>query len=328
MIGEGVGLGPIPRMDDSPTNLPPPQGGGLTTKDQSRTTADRNGTPTTDKPRTVFEIPPMNARYVNIRCVDESQSLWAVSPFIIKKVLDGQVDGGLDFVKKLRDGSLLVKVLMSSQVKDLLKLTQIHDLRVKTTIPIGPNSSKGVIFHRDLAYLDGVEILEDMKDQGVIGVHCMTKKGENMGRRTGLVFLTFASPQIPDTVKIGYESVPVRPYVQRPMRCFRCQKFGHTALRCLTKDTFVCGKCAGSHETSLCSATAFVCANCGGPHQAAAPECRSLKVETDILAYMKAHDVGYGEAKRRVGGGGLARLLQSPMPLLRLSPMQVREMWT
>lgn len=50
----------------------------------------------------------------------------------------------------------------------------------------------------------------------------------------------------------------------------------------------------------MCSATTFKCAVCGGPHQAGASDCKSLKVETETLAYMKAHDVSYGEAKRRV----------------------------
>ncbi|KAK3865707.1 hypothetical protein Pcinc_028717 [Petrolisthes cinctipes] len=290
-------------MDDSPTSLPPPQGGRLTTKDQTRTMADSNGTPTADRQRQPdVKIPPMNARYVNIRCVDEGQSLKNFNPFIVKKVLDGQVGGSLAAANKLRDGSILVKVLKASQVKDLLKLTQIHNFKVKATIPVGPNTCKGVIFHRDLAALDEAEILEGMKDQGVVDVQSMTRMRENKREKFGLCFLTFASAQIPETVKIGYEIVHVRPYIQKPMRCFRCQKFGHTALRCFNKDSFTCGKCAGRHETELCSETVFRCANCGGPHQASAGDCRSLKVETEAMAYMRAHNVSYGEAKRKVEG--------------------------
>ncbi|KAK4317776.1 hypothetical protein Pmani_011174 [Petrolisthes manimaculis] len=293
------------RMADPSTSLPPPQGGGLTTNDHPKTKADNIGTPTADRPRRQdIDIPSLNARYVNVRCVDESQSLKTVNPFIIKKVLDGQVGGSLEFAKKLRDGSLLVKVLNSSQVKDLLKLTQIHSFKVKTTIPVGPNTCKGVIFHRDLADLDDADILDGMKDQGVVEVQSMTRMRENKREKFGLVFMTFAAAQIPDTVKIGYEIVHVRPYIQKPMRCFRCQKFGHTALRCFTRNSgeFICGKCAGSHETNLCSETVFKCANCGGPHQAGAGICRSLIVETETMAYMKAHDVSYGEAKRKVEG--------------------------
>ncbi len=116
MCKEGVGPGPIPRMTDPPTHLPPPQGGRPTTNDQSPTQANYSGTPTSDRHRQNVDIPPENARYVNFRCVNPEQSLKSVSPFIIKKVLDGQVVGNLEYAKKSRDGSLLVKVLLSSQV--------------------------------------------------------------------------------------------------------------------------------------------------------------------------------------------------------------------
>lgn len=82
---------------------------------------------------------------LNFRCVNENQSLQNVIPIIIKKLLDGQVGDGFDFVRNLRDGNLLIKAHFNSQPKDL-KLTQIHNLQVKV-IP-SSQVSKGVIFHR------------------------------------------------------------------------------------------------------------------------------------------------------------------------------------
>ena len=132
-------------------------------------------------------------------------------------------------------------------------------------------------------------------------MNLMTRMGENGRTKTGLCFLTFASNKIPDYVKVGYENVPVKPYAYKPMRCFTCQKFGHTSSRCIDKDNkFTCGKCSGAHETTKCTETIFKCANCGGPHQSGSAECSVLKKETEILAHMKEHAVGYGEAKRKV----------------------------
>lgn len=62
--------------------------------------------------------------------------------------------GSLEYVKKLRDGSLFVKDQITSQIKDLLKLTKIHNLKVKATKPVGLNTCKDVIFHRNLIALD------------------------------------------------------------------------------------------------------------------------------------------------------------------------------
>nr|BDW09885.1 MAG: hypothetical protein [Marsupenaeus japonicus pemonivirus] len=293
-----------PSTVDHPATLIPPPQGGRATPNSYKTTLNTDGTPTNDRPRRHIDIPPQNARCVNIRCVNENQSLQNVNPFIIKKVLDGQVEGSFDFVRKLRDGSLLVKVQFKSQVNDLLKLTQIHDITVKVTIPVGPNTCKGVIFHRDLRTMEESEILDAMNDQNVVDVNCMTKKDGNARIKTGLCFLTFSTPKIPSTVKIGYEIVQVRPYIQKPMRCNRCQKFGHTSLRCIDKDTdkFTCGKCTGAHDTTACTEKTLKCANCGGPHQSGSAECSSLKKETETLAYMREHDVSYREAKKKVEG--------------------------
>ena len=37
-----------------------------------------------------------------------------------------------------------------------------------------------------------------------------------------LVILTFSSAKLPVRVHVGYESVPVRPYIPNPLCCFQC----------------------------------------------------------------------------------------------------------
>ena len=60
--------------------------------------------------------------------------------------------------------------------------------RVKLTIPIGPNTCKGVTFHSDLRTMEESEILESMKDQDIVDVHCMTKKDGNVRTKTDFFF--------------------------------------------------------------------------------------------------------------------------------------------
>lgn len=55
----------------------------------------------------------------------------------------------------------------------------IHD-RVKVTIPISPNTCKGIIFHRCLRMMEEREIIESMKDQDAVDVQCVTKKDGNV----------------------------------------------------------------------------------------------------------------------------------------------------
>lgn len=40
---------------------------------------------------------------------------------------------------------------------------------------------------------------------------------------------------LPEKVQMGYISYPVREYVPKPLRCFKCQRIGHVAGVCWGK---------------------------------------------------------------------------------------------
>ena len=59
------------------------------------------------------------------------------------------------------------------------------------------------------------------------------------------------------------------------LRCGRCQAYGHLEgggpKEC--KAPFVCGKCAGPHDTRTCKSKISKCASCGGSHHAGDTQC-------------------------------------------------------
>lgn len=61
----------------------------------------------------------------------------------------------------------------------------------------------------------------------------------------------------------------------RFIRCFHCQRFGHVAKACVTKQR--CQRCAGEHLHHQCNAIAPKCANCDGPHPSNHPNCPLFK---------------------------------------------------
>ena len=65
-------------------------------------------------------------------------------------------------------------------------------------------------------------------------------------------FLQFTTAVLPGEVKIGYLFFRVKQYVPRPLRCFRCNRYGHVAGHCRGK--LRCSICGGKHKYSECSA--------------------------------------------------------------------------
>lgn len=49
---------------------------------------------------------------------------------------------------------------------------------------------------------------------------------------------------------VGYMSFSVRTFVPPPVRCFKCQRYGHTANVCKGKQTY--GRCGKDHAYGDC----------------------------------------------------------------------------
>ena len=119
-----------------------------------------------------------------------------------------------------------------AQAQNLLRTNRFIDRPVKVLIHKTLNTSRGVIRCRDLADMSEVEIRDELKDQGVVGVNRVTLKKERKVIPTNTLFLTFGSPELPKEITVGYLKVKVDLFVPNPMRCFNCNKFGHTNQRC------------------------------------------------------------------------------------------------
>ena len=65
------------------------------------------------------------------------------------------------------------------------------------------------------------------------------------------VLLHFTSSDLPDMVTIGYMTFKTSLYIHRPLRCYKCNRFGHVASKCKNKDR--CSQCGGDHPRSSCN---------------------------------------------------------------------------
>ena len=97
--------------------------------------------------------------------------------------------------------------------------------------------------------------------------------------------------------KIGYINEKTEKYIPNPLRCFKCQKFGHHGSVC--NGHTICGECGErepNHTTINCNVNRY--ANCSENHPSYTRSCPAWK---KILT-IKHKEHPYPEAQKIVEG--------------------------
>ncbi|RUS86804.1 hypothetical protein EGW08_005464 [Elysia chlorotica] len=215
---------------------------------------------------------------------DEDKKVAKLSVFAISKALKGIV-GEPKSVTKLRSSELLVECCSEAQVKRLGKIDTFANIPVTVKAHRSLNSSRGVVRSRDLETTSEEEMVEELDGVTHARRIFVRKGGDKV--RTNTFVLTFDSTSPPTSLKVGYLTLKVTPYIPRPMRCFKCHRFGHSQTTC--RRTAVCCRCGkGGHAGKDCKADPS-CLNCHGPHTADSKKCPKWKEEEAILRYKAQH---------------------------------------
>ncbi|KAG1713962.1 RNA-directed DNA polymerase from mobile element jockey [Nymphon striatum] len=102
----------------------------------------------------------------------------------------------------------------------------------------------------------------------------------------------------PKSIKAAYLNVSVDKYIPNPLRCFKCQKFGHHQTSC--KHEAVCGRCGvANHTDDGCEKTPC-CVNCKGKHPSYSRECPNFTLEKKIVTHKYNYNTTFPEARRMV----------------------------
>lgn len=115
---------------------------------------------------------------------------------------------------------------------------------------------------------------------------------------TGSVVLSFRGDCLPDKVYLGFQSFNVNEFVPRPMRCYKCQRYGHVANNC--RGSVRCPKCGGSHGYDQCSKESPSCLHCGGDHSVAFTGCPKYKEAKEVQTFRIKNKVSYAQAVKAV----------------------------
>ncbi|CAH1110656.1 unnamed protein product [Psylliodes chrysocephalus] len=217
------------------------------------------------------------------------------NPFLIQKFIYGKV-GELENLKKIKDG-LLIETKSAAQSKVLLAMKKFLEYDIEVLPHNRLNYAKGVINCRDLLNCTEQEILDEVKDQGIIEIRRIKMEQDGVLVDTPNHIITFNSTNLPKEVRVAFYQLKVRPYIPTPFRCFRCQRFGHTAIRCTKDQVCVCGK--PIHTGNPCSPPVS-CIYCQGPHPAISKNCPIFKQEVAIQEIKTKENLSYFEAKKKV----------------------------
>lgn len=194
----------------------------------------------------------------------------------------------------------------NNQSRRLLEIRKFGDFVVEVKAHGTLNTSKGVVFCRDLLNCTLEEITEELQDQGVLYVRRLKTKINGKVVDSPNHLLTFNKTALPKEIKAAFHILKVRPYIPPAIRCFNCQVLGHPASRCAKVKICPCGI---SHGESEPCQNPKKCVNCGGNHSAAYLNCPKIKEETAIQRIKVIENISYPEAKRKV-------VIQTPKPSL------------
>ena len=167
-------------------------------------------------------------------------------------------------VKKLKNKTLLVEANRKSQTANLLKIKSFFNLKVNVSEHNSLNSSEGIIRDRMLKGEPEDSIVEYLRPQEVTGCKRFKIKKDGKTVETNTLLLTFNRVNVPKSLKIFYNVVPVDVYVPNRLRCFNCQRFGHYEYNCSEDPGSVRENCGEDH-TSQCK-NPTKCINCGKDH--------------------------------------------------------------
>ena len=235
-------------------------------------------------------------RFVYIKSLMQGVSMTKANPFRVTEAIKKAVNGDVKNVKPLKSGDLLIEAFNKTQVEKLCKIQKIGEMPVMVKVAKQYNMTKGVIYAPSLIDMSEEEIVEELKSCKVVQARFINKGPSK--KRTPLIILTFESSSLPTELKCGYLNVRVDKYIPPPLRCYKCNGFGHTANVC--KKQISCTKCAEAHTRDECINMDIKCSNCNcEDHSALDRNCPIYKQEKEIMHIKVSDNISYFEAKKR-----------------------------
>jgi len=233
------------------------------------------------------------------KSIPPSLPLGRLNSLAVSRDLGSHLRDGVRSVKVISGGRLFITVSTPSQFQALLNIDKLAGAHVDITEYSPEEKSEGVISGVSPDITDE-DLLSALSSYKVKSVYRFNKTKEGVKTPTYSVKLSFSDTNLPPTIPLGYRMHKVSKYVPPPLRCFKCQRFGHVADECRGHER--CTRCGKNHDVDNCQTEKanFKCANCGGNHSAAYGGCPKMKEQAHINSVMVNEGVTRVQAKTKI----------------------------
>ena len=242
---------------------------------------------------------------------DELCNYFKRMPRKLNKEIIEKSRGQVENVFITKEGLLKIIAKDEAQKNQLLKIQSLNDKPVKTSVPFSlthPSVSNKKPYlvkkHETEYFVKGVvfglrENRENLDEIALeVGAHHISRLGNPEFSNATLI----AYPKgtiLPEFLEVDGRRYRVHIYVPKPLRCDRCQFYGHRTLSC-TRDV-VCSRCAGNHSYVDClEKTKLRCANCGEAHSAAYRSCAVYIKMQAVLKIRAEQNITFADAMIKV----------------------------
>ena len=136
----------------------------------------------------------------------------------------------IECTRNLQKKIYIIKLQNRTYLSQILSLTELGKFKVKCYFPLSLSQRAGVIGPFGMN-TKAEEIVQELKDNGYenVKVERVLKGTGKKATPTTQIKIIFPTKDLPERIVIMQEIFNVRPYIDRPWQCFKCQGFGHNA---------------------------------------------------------------------------------------------------
>lgn len=236
----------------------------------------------------VFGIP------VVFKALGTTRTFWNIRSSQVSREIEEAVGDVVINQKINRAGFLCVNVATAGDAVKLLNLKTLGGVSVETVIPSmylrHEAKIRGVPYH-----FTNEQLTDYFAHAGVVSARRqLTVKRLHDGSfeeypRSSVVLAFKPDATLPKTLELGPDRFIVEEYIEAPMQCFKCLRFGHTARNCVSVSR--CKNCGARYCQEECERKTPLCANCFGPHQATYVGCPRRREVAFASLWRRSYDI-------------------------------------